>query len=225
MNFLWRFLRTTALCLGTALFYAGCGSIFVVKHKVMVDAISAPGVPKPSGQSYRLVAKRSVVSQVPVQLPVVAACVHAALAGQGMYEAPANVPSDLFIEVGIGMDTTPRIDASARETFLQLSARTNPERSLDRGTGAEIWDVRVAVFGVTGRVESAMPLLSAVAAKYIGTDTHLETTEQVPANSPMITSVRENAIKVLDANRAPATGGSSAPSAPPAVAPAPARAK
>ena len=219
MNFFPCFLRFTALSAGVALFGVGC-AMFVVKHKVMVDAISAPGVAKPSGQSYRLVAKRSVVSQAPVQLSVVAACVHAALAGQGMYEAPPNVPSDLFIEVGIGKDNTPRIDASARETFLQLSARTNPDRSLDRGIGPEVWDVRVAVFGITGRIESAMPLLSAVAASYVATDTHLETKVEVPANSPMVASVRENAIKVLDGSKPPAAGGSEPPVASPLRPPA-----
>lgn len=194
---------------------AGCSNPFVAKHKVMVDAICAPGVSKPSGQSYRLVAKRSVVSQVPVQLPVVAACVHAALGGLGMFEAPSNVPSDLFIEVGLGVETTPRVDVSARETYLQLSARLNSDRSLERGTGPEVWDVRVSVFGVTGRIESAMPLLCAVAAGYVATDTHLETKVEIPANSPMIASVREGAIKVLDSNK-PA-GPGPAPTLPPPV--------
>ena len=82
--------------------------------------------------------------------------------------------------------------------------------------------MRVAVFGITGRIESAMPLLSAVAASYVATDTHLETKVEVPANSPMVASVRENAIKVLDANKPPDGGGSGAPPAasplqPPAV--------
>jgi hypothetical protein len=219
MNFFRCFLRIIFLTAGGLFLGAGCANFFVVKHKVMVDAISAPGAAKPSGQSYRLVAKRSVVSQVPVQLPVVAACVHAALSGQGMFEAPPNVPPDLFIEVGIGMDTTPRIDASARETYLQFSARTNPDRSLDRGIGPEVWDVRVAVFGISGRIESAMPLLAAVAATHVATDTHLETKVEVPANSPMISSVRETAIKVLDGAKTPAAGGSGTPTVPSAPAP------
>jgi hypothetical protein len=64
-----------------------------------------------------------------------------------------------------------------------------------------------------------MPLLSAVAATYIATDTHIETKVEIPQNSPMIVAVRENAIKSLEAKaeRAP----TAAPSPPPANATAP----
>ena len=204
---------------GVVLAGAGCANIFVAKHKVLVDAISAPGVEKPSGKSYRLLAKKSVVAQATVQIPVVKACVDAALAGQGMFEPPANVAPDLFIEVGYGTDTTGRLDPASRETYLQLSARENASGGIDRGTGPEVWDVRVAVMGIAGRVESAMPLLSAVAANYIATDTHLETKIDIPQNSPMIASVRENAIKSLEAKAAPAA--SSATPGPGPTTPAP----
>ena len=189
---------------GVALGSLGCSNIFVSKHRVLVDAISAPGATKPSGKSYRLVAKKSVVSQASVQIPVVKACVDAALAGMGMYEPPQNVAPDLFIEVGYGTDTSGRVDPAARETYLQLSARENADNSVDRGTGPEVWDVRVAVLGIAGRVESAMPLLSAVAANYVATDTHMETKVEIPQNSPMIAAVRENAIKTLESKAAPA---------------------
>jgi hypothetical protein len=201
---------------GVGLGALGCSNIFVSKHRVLVDSISAPGATKPSGKSYRLLAKTSVVSQAQVQIPVVKACVDAALAGQGMFEPPANVAPDLFIEVGYGTDTSGRVDPAARETFLQLSARENTDRLIDKGTGPEVWDVRVAVLGIAGRVESAMPLLSAVAANYIATDTHMETKVEIPQNSPMILSVRENAIKSLESKAAPA------PATPPAVQSAPA---
>jgi hypothetical protein len=190
----------------------GCSNLFVTKHKVLVDAISAPGVTKPSGKSYRLLAKKSVVTQAPVQIPVVKACVDAALAAQGMFEPPANVAPDLFIEVGYGTDTSGRVDPASRETFLQLSARENADHSVDRGTGPELWDVRVAVLGIAGRVESAMPLLCAVAGTYIATDTHIETKVEIPQNSPMIAAVRENAIKSLEGKVAPAA--TSAPTGP-----------
>lgn len=199
-----------------ALLSAGCGNIFVAKHKVLVDSISAPGAAKPTGKSYRLLAKRSVLTQGQLQMPVVKACVDAALVGAGMYEPPANVAPDLFIEVGYGTDTSGRIDPASRETYLQLSARDNPEHSVDRATGGELWDVRVAVLGIAGRVESAMPLLSAVAANYIATDTHVETKIEIPQNSPMIATVREHAIKTLEGKAAAAQ-----PAAPPAE-PAPA---
>lgn len=203
MNPSGRFLRVFAWAAGALVCTAGCNNIFVAKHKVLVDAITAPGLEKPTGKSYRLLAKKSVVSQTQVQIPVVKACVDAALVGLGMYEPPANVAPDLFIEVGYGTDSTGRVDPSTRETFLQLSARQNPEKSLDKGTGPEVWDVRVAVLGIAGRIEAAMPLLCAVAANYIATDTHMETKVDIPQNSPMVASVRESAIKALEA-KAPA---------------------
>src|SRR5436190_9141461 len=68
----------------------GC-SIFIAKHKVLVDAIAAPGITKPTGLSYRLVAKKSVVSQVPAQVSVIKACIDAALTTKGMFEPPPTV--------------------------------------------------------------------------------------------------------------------------------------
>lgn len=185
---------------------AGCNNFFTPKHKVLVDSLSAPGALKPSGQSYRLVAKRSVVSSVPVQVSVVKACVDAALASVGMFEAAPNAPPDVVVEVSFGQDSTPRVDPAARETFLQLSARANPERSIDKATGAEMWDVRVAVLGISGRIETAMPLLCSVAASYIATDSRAETRIEVPQNSPAIVALRETALKALDSRTAPAAG-------------------
>jgi len=186
-----------------ALGFAGCENPFIAKHKVLVDAISAPGVEKPNGKSYRLIARKSVVTQSQVQVQVVKACVDAALVSLGMFEPPATVAPDMFIEVGFGTDTTGRVDPASRETYIQLSARDNPERAIDRGTGPELWDVRVAVLGIAGRTESAMPLLCAVAANYIATDTKMETKIDIPQNSPMVSSVRETAIKNLE-SKAPA---------------------
>ena len=207
-----RQLLAVACGVGAAFALGGCGNIFVPKQRVLVDAISAPGVTKPpAGQSYRLVAKKSVVVQTPVQVPVVAACLNAALVTKGMFEAPANAPSDIFIEVSFGVDSSPRADPSARESFLQLSARSNPDRSLDRSIGEELWDVRVSVLGLPGRLEPAMPLLCAVAAAHAGTNTHSEQSMQIPRNSPEVASVREAAIKTLDAKNAATSAGAAGP--------------
>jgi hypothetical protein len=198
-------LKIPALVLagGVVFFGVGCANIFVPKHKVLVDAISLPGIEKPSGQSYRLVARRSTVNQAQVQLPVLKACVDAALTSSGLYEAPPNSPSDLFIEVSYGRDSTPRVDPAMRETFLQLSARSNPTRALDRSAGEELWDVRVAVLGLAGRVETALPLLCSVAASYIATNTYEETKIDVPQNSPEIAAIRDTAIRSLEGKSAP----------------------
>lgn len=180
----------------------GCAGVFTVKHKVLVDAIAAPGTTKPTALSYRLLAKRALVSNAPAQISVIKACVDAALATKGMYEPPATVAPDIFIEVSYGVDQTPKVDAAARETFLQLSARLNADKGVDRGTGPELWDVRVAVLGIAGRMETAMPLLCAVAADYMGTDTRLETKVEIPQNAPAIGAVREIAIKNLESRAA-----------------------
>jgi hypothetical protein len=195
------FLRSVvpAAAVVVALWAAGCSNPFITKHKVLVDAISAPGLPKPVAVSYRLLAKKSVVSQVQAQVSVIKACVDAALTGKGLYEAPPTVPPDIFIEVSYGVNAPPGADPSSRETFLQLSARANPDRSQERGTGPEVWDVRVAVLGIAGRLETAMPLLCTVASDYLGTDTHMETKIEIPQNSPVIGAVRASAIKTLEA--------------------------
>ena len=138
-----------------------------------------------------------------------------------MYDAPSNVAPDLFIEVAYGVDTAGRTDPSSRETFVQFAARENPGRSVDRPTGEEVWDVRVAVLGIAGRVETAMPLLCAVAASYIGSDTKMETKIEIPQNEPRVISVREAAIKTLDGKAAaPPPAAQSNPTAAPTT-PAP----
>ncbi len=200
-----------------ALLVAGCTNFFVPKHKVLVDAIAAPGFVKQTTGSYRLVAKKSMVSQVQAQVAVIKACVDAALAAKGLYEAPTNSPPDVFIEVSYGVDVSGRVDPSARETFLQLSGRANPDRQIDRSPGQELWDVRVAVLGIAGRLETAMPLLCAVAADYMGTDTKLETKIDVPQNAPVVAAVRETAIKALETK--PATAPAEAPAAPAQASP------
>ena len=210
------FSRMLTCGLGAALLLgaSGCGNLFVAKHKVLVDAIAAPGAEKPTGISYRLLAKKAVVNNVPAQVSVIKACVDAALLNKGMFEPPSNVAPDIFIEVAYGVDQTPKVDASSRETFLQLSARQNTDKGVDRTTGPEIWDVRVAVLGVAGRMETAMPLLCAVASDYMGTDTKLETKIEIPQNAPAIGAVRETAIKALETKAsAPKTAAGTEPMA------------
>jgi hypothetical protein len=199
-----RSFRWLVACLGAGALFGltGCGNFFVPKQRVLVDAIAAPGIAKPSGQSYRLVARKSVVTGQTAQLPVIAACINSALTMVGMYEAPANVPSDVFIEVAYGMDMAGRVDPSTRESFLKLSARANHSHSLDSTRDEELWDIRVAVAGVAGKLESAMPLLSQVAAAYAGMDTRVETTIQVLQTSPAVAAVREGALRILDGKTA-----------------------
>jgi hypothetical protein len=171
----------------------------------LVDAITAPGATKPSGISYRLVAKRSVVSQAQAQVPIVKACVDAALTGTGIYEAPPGMAPEIFVEVSYGRDGASQVDPASRETYLELSGRSNPEKSVDKATGPELWNVRVAILGVSGTIESALPLLASVAVGYIATDTHNEAKLEIPQNSPVVESVRLAAIKNLQTPLAPPT--------------------
>jgi hypothetical protein len=68
-----------------------------------------------------------------------------------------------------------------------------------------------------------MPLLCAVAANYIATDTKMETKIEIPQNSPMVSSVRETAIKSLESKAAPPAAATPTPVAnPSAAAPTPA---
>jgi hypothetical protein len=213
MNILRRHCLPLSLLLGagTVVLLAGCIGIFQTKQRVVVDSISAPGTAKPTGQSYRLVARKSVVTGIPVQIPVIKACLDAALIRSGLYEAPPAVPSDIFIEINFGMDTTTRIDASARESFLQLSARANRKRGLDTSQEEEeLWDVRVSLTGLAGRFETAMPLLATVAGNYLGTDTHVETVLEIPENSPEVAGVRETALTALRGMPPPATQAAAA---------------
>lgn len=203
-------LSLVAALVTMGLLLGGCGSVFVPKHRILVDAITLPGTVKPTGLSYRLVAKPSVVAASRVQVPVVQACVDAALATQGMYEAPDNAAPDLFIEIGFGRETGARVDPAVRETYLQLSARSNPDRRVDISTGPEVWDVRVAVLGIAGALESAMPMLATVAATNLAADTRLESQVEIAQNDPTVESVRQTALKLLEARPPPAVPGRTA---------------
>jgi len=196
-----------------AFLQAGCGNFLVPKHRVSVDAICAAGVAPPAGQSFRLVARKSSLAQGQVNTGVMFACVGAALAHVGMFEAPAIAPPDIIIEVSCGQEAGSRIDPGSRETYLELSARPDKARAMDRSREPEIWNVRVAVYGLVGRIETALPLLSAVASSYAAMDTRFSTMIEVPQNNASITAVREAAMKTLDAKGVGTSTGPAAPAA------------
>lgn len=178
-----------------------------------MDAICAAGVTPPAGQSFRLVARKSILAQGQVNAGVISACVGAALGHVGMFEAPAIAPPDMIIEVSCGQEAGSRIDPSSRETYLELSARPNSARAMERSREPEIWNVRVAVQGLVGRIETALPLLSAVASSYVAMDTRFSIMIEVPQNNASITAVREAAMKTLDAKAAGTSTGPGTPAA------------
>jgi hypothetical protein len=159
------------------------------------------------------VARKSSLAQGQVNTGVMFACVGAALAHVGMFEAPAIAPPDIIIEVSCGQEAGSRIDPGSRETYLELSARPDKARAMDRSREPEIWNVRVAVYGLVGRIETALPLLSAVASSYAAMDTRFSTMIEVPQNNASITAVREAAMKTLDAKGVGTSTGPAAPAA------------
>ncbi len=160
------------------------------------------GIAKISGQSYRLVARKSVVNGQTAQLPVIAACLNSALTMVGMYEAPANVPSDVFIEVAYGMDLSGRVDPSTRESFLKLSARANHARTIEAAHDEELWDIRVAIAGVAGR--AGVGDAAALAGRRGLRGHRHESRDDHPgaAKFSAVAAVREGALKILDAKPA-----------------------
>jgi hypothetical protein len=200
--------------LALAVVSSGCQSLFAPRYQVLIDAICAPAAEKPTGKSYRVTVKNAANPAPPARVLVVKACVEAALASVGMFESPPNVAPEIFVEVGYGRDAGTRIDAAVRETFIELSARTNPEHRLDRPSGPEIWNVKTAILGAAGAVETAMPLLASVAVNYLGADTGKETSLEVLQNSPAVEAVRVAAQKALEKAATPPAGS-------PGSAPAP----
>jgi hypothetical protein len=99
---------------------------------------------------------------------------------------------------------------------LELSARTNSARGMVSSRDPEIWNVRVSIRGLAGKVESAMPLLAMVASSYTATDTRVQTLVEVAQNHASIAAVREEALKMLAAAASSARAQEN-PSAPTAV--------
>lgn len=193
------FLSAAALMLG------GCNSIFTASRPVTVDAIAVTGPALPAGQSYKLVARRGMLASTEVNLAVIVACVNAALTGKGLYEAPASVAPDMFVDVSYGAVPSPSGDPDDREVFLHLVAAANPARVLDPVTETdELWDVRVGVTGIEAKIETAMPLLASTLTGYIGADTHAAVTLKLPLETPAVAAVRERALKALKPPAPPA---------------------
>jgi hypothetical protein len=216
-------------------FLSGCESgVLATKQRVYVDAITAPPeVLREAGPSYHLTAQRAMVAGQQASLPAIAACVNAALAGRGLFEAQPTAVPDLFIEVTYGRNALPREVQYGNEVHLRLVARRNLARTVLQTESEEVWDVRVGVPGVNARLESAMPLLATVASEHIGKDTQSEVPFDMLKNSPAVQAVRDTATRALGLPTTSAkpssgaaarpAGGEPQPSAPPSAAEPPAK--
>jgi hypothetical protein len=182
-----------SLSMGAPGLFLGCSTI--PTHEVSVDAIS-DGQPVFSGLSYRLVARDPVLTREVLQYNLALACVNAALGGKGMYAASGNNHPDILIELDYGeapmlvLPGVPRM----HELYLQLSARKYRADAPARNyRGEEIWNVRVSVKDPDPGVEHVLPLLTAVAADYAGSEHQPDSSIEVPDNAPTVVSIK-NAV-------------------------------
>jgi hypothetical protein len=166
----------------------GCTMMGITRmHQVAVDAITGgAGI---GGTSYQLVAKNARESSMHSRA---LACVQAALANKGMFEAPPKTTPDIYIQVDYGLgNSIPSLDGPpAVEKYLQLSARKNIENPATGVKSEELWNVRVTVAEPNSNVDSNLPLLAAVAADYAGIDTQSETVIMVADNSPTVARIK-----------------------------------
>lgn len=189
---------------------AGCMEPLVTTRFVKVDAIAASGVEKPVGKSFRLLGRPSNINQGQMNVGIISACVAVALSDVGMFEAPEIAPSDFFVVVTAGQDTTPSRRPWAREVYLELSAHPNSQRSLDKMRDNEIWNVRVTAKGLNGPPESVIPMLSTIASSYLAMDTHGQVEIEARMDNPSILAVRETTIKRLQEKNAAIAAAESA---------------
>lgn len=187
----------------------GCETVVGPRQRVGVDAICESGATKPVGKTFRLLEKQSVKAGQPVKSEILAACVGAALVREGMVEGAVGAPADLMIEMNLSVQGGLRADPMMLDTVLELSARGNAARALDMSRESEVWNVRVSIQGLRGRMENALPLLASVAAGAAATDTKVLTKMEVAENAPAVSAVRGAAVKTLEA-RAVARGESAA---------------
>ncbi len=186
-----RSLRFLAPWLAAALLGMGAGcSAFRPAHQVAVDAIT--GQPGTGGTSYQFVARdpRSGSHDLS-QHGRALACVEAALADKGMFEAPPKTEPDMLIAVDCGIGNhIPRVNAPpVVEKYLHLSAR----KILDPNTTKteELWNVRVTTTEPDANLDNCLPLLATVAADYAGLDTQVEKTISVLDNSPAVARIKD----------------------------------
>ncbi len=185
-------------------------------YEVAVDAISGPaGV---GGSSYQLIARDAAAPRDPLLHAKAIACVTAALADRGMFEAPPRTQPDIYITMDYGLgNTIPALNGPPSvEKFLWLSARRLPDDPRTGPKGEELWNVRTSLAVPGLGIEGPLPLLTIVAMDYIGVDTTSEKPVQIPRDAPALTRIvgAANAVLAGKSMQAPGTPAP-APVAPP----------
>lgn len=182
-------LATILTLLAVHLLTVSCAS-FKSYRPVTVDAISDPTVP--AAQSYRIILKRPTPGQEAAVQNMAIAVAHVALTSKGMYEAVPNAVPDILIEVDYGLgNSIPLPDGPpVIEKFIQLSGRLYREDASPRGRGEEIWNVRASIAEPGMNIAGTLPIIAAVAAEYIASDTGGEQTIKVTEDSPLVARFR-----------------------------------
>ena len=186
-----RSFRFLAPWLGAALLgmTSGCSN-FKASHQVAVDAIT--GQLGTGGTSYQFVARDPRAGGHDLsQHGRALACVEAALADKGMFEAPPKTQPDMLISVDYGIGNhIPMVNGPpAIEKYLHLSAR----KIVDAATmkTEELWNVRVTTSEPNPNLDNCLPLLATVAADYAGLDTQVEKTVTILDSSPAVARIRD----------------------------------
>lgn len=190
MNSFPRISRILVPCLGAALLGLGAGCAdfgFPRSHDVAVDAITAQ--PGAGGTSFQFGARTA--PRDASQHGRALACVEAALANKGMYEAPPKAVADMIITVDYGIgNRIPVLNGPPElEKYLHLSARKIIGG--DALKTEELWNVRVTTTAADLNLETSLPLLAAVAADYVGVDTQSEKTVSIPGDSVAVAKIAE----------------------------------
>lgn len=113
-------LLNVALCLGSLLMLAGCGSTYRFK----VDAVKNPDIAEEK-KSYRLVSGNPEMDGEDLRFKEAAKYVETALSSKGMYEAPPGTEADMVIEVDFGMEE-PRTEMRTISVPIYISVRSPP---------------------------------------------------------------------------------------------------
>jgi hypothetical protein len=168
------------------------GCLFIPSHEVSVDAISGPT--PVVGQAFRVADKDPLVARESRQHKLVFACVTAALETKGFFEAPPGTRVDLVVEVDYGSNRTPGVARMpgmppTTENFVQLSGR-RPKLDGGPGKGEELWNVRITILEERVDLNTLIPVLTAVAADYVGLDTEIERTVKISERQPNVAHVK-----------------------------------
>lgn len=180
---------------------------------IKVDAVNRLGDPS-AVASY--VIRASADQLQSLRYREVARLVRTALAGRGLYEAPANVPPDLVIEIDFGMvptglkqetvvmpvysqveSETPEVigyrsvvyPVAHHDKYLTIIAHVRDTRA-DERTMSIAWRVQASIQDETEDLRNCLPILAAAVMEQIARDTKGAEEMTLAKNDPLVTFVK-----------------------------------